>query len=86
MNGYLELGSQEKNREDFAEPAETAGVYLNEIEGLRLHVLLEHDAVLAVLACSDFDVVLLDLLANVCVTEDVVGRGWFFDEEWLVLC
>ena len=66
---------------DLIQPAKTTSVYLNIIQRLSLQELLEHDAILAVLASGDFDVVFTKGRADSSVAEDVVGGGGFFDEE-----
>ena len=38
------------------------------------------------LASRDFDVVLFDLLADIGMAKDIVGRGGLLDEEWFVFC
>lgn len=75
------FGRHQHNSHDLVEPAETTSVDLDVIERLGLQELLEHDAVLAVFAGGDLDVVFLEGGADGGVAEDVVGGGGFFDEE-----
>ena len=72
MDWNIKFRCQEDHSKDFAQPTQPTCVYLDKIGCLSLHVLLEHNAVLAVLASGDLDLVLLDLLAYGCVAENVV--------------
>lgn len=70
----------EQHGHDLVDAAESAGVDLAVVDGAGLEQLLEHDAVLAVLARGDSDAVRLESLSDGCVAEDVIWRGWLFDK------
>lgn len=74
------LLGHEQHGHDFVDAAEPAGVDLAVVDRARLEELLEHDAVLAVLAGGDADAVRLEGLSDGRVAEDVVWRGRLFDE------
>ena len=85
MDGNIKFRCQEKHSKNFTEPSQSAGVDLNKVSRLSLHVLFEHHAVLAVLARGYLYLVLLKLLAYGCMAKNVVWRSWFLDEERFVL-
>ncbi len=54
-DGDVEFCGEEKDGEVFVDSGYAAGVELEDVDGLGLQKLLEHDAVVAVLAGSDAD-------------------------------
>jgi hypothetical protein len=79
-NGDAKLGREEEHAQDLVHAGETECVELESVESFGLEQLLEHDPVVDVLARSDADAVGLERLADLGVTEDVVGRGGLLDE------
>lgn len=79
-NGDAKLGSEEEHAQDLVHAGEAERVELKSIESFGLEQLLEHDPVVDVLARSDTDAVRLERLADLGVTEDVVGRGGLLNE------
>ena len=75
-DGDVELCGEEDDGEILIDAGYTAGVELEDVDGLGLEELLEHDAVVAVLAGGDAD--RGDFAANAGVAEDVVGAGGLF--------
>src|SRR6266849_69924 len=63
--------------QDLVNPTEPATIDLAEVNRLDLHQLLEDDAILAMLAGSDFDG--MDTAPDRGVAENVVGAGGLFD-------
>lgn len=81
MQRNLELCRHQHNSHDLIQPAKTTSIHLDIIQRLSLQELLEHDAILTVLAGGDLDIVFSEGGADGLVTKDVIGRGGFFDEE-----
>lgn len=80
MQWNLELSRHQHNSHDLIQPPKATSIHLDIIQGLSLKKLLEHDAILTVFACGDFDIVFTKGSTNSGMAEDVVGRGRFFDE------
>ena len=79
---HAKLGGEQQHGEHLVQPAESAGIHLQEVDRLRLQQLLEHHAVRAVLTRRDAD--RLHGAADRGVAQDVVGAGRLFDPEQLV--
>lgn len=85
MQRNMEFCRHQHHSHDFIQTTKTTSIHLDVIQRLGLQELLEHDAILTVLASGDFDVVLAKGGADIGVAEDVVGGGGFFDEPGLEL-
>lgn len=81
MQWNMKFCRHQHHSHDFVQTAKTTCIHLDIIQRLSLQELLEHDAILAVLARGDFNVVLAKGGADGGVAEDVIGGGGFFDEE-----
>src|SRR5882672_2137858 len=77
----LELCRHQQHRQIFVDPRKPAAVDLNYVHRARLHELLEHHPVVAVLAGRDPH--RGNFSANAGVSEDVVWTGWFFHPPWI---
>ena len=75
-DGDVELCGEEDDSQILVDAGYAAAVELKDIDGLGLEELLEHDAVVAVLAGGDAN--RRDFAANAGVAENVVGAGGFF--------
>ncbi len=75
-DGDIEFGGEQDDGEVLVDAGYAAAVELEDVDGLGLEELLEHDAVVAVLAGGDAD--LGDFAADAGVAEDVVGAGGLF--------
>ena len=83
MNGNVEFRGKKQYGENLVEAAETGSVNLTVVQRTRLEKLLEHDSVLAVFACGNFDTMFANFLPDPGVTQDVIRRSWLLDEEGL---
>lgn len=79
-NWGVKLAGQQKNCQVLINTAHTAGVNLQHGERLLLQQLLEHDAVLTVLARCHFDPEWLQCAGNPCMAHDVVRTRWLFNK------
>jgi len=75
-DGNVEFGGEEDDGEVLINSGYAATIELEDIDGLGLKQLLEHDAVVDVLASGDAYV--RDLAADTGVAEDVIGVGGLF--------
>ena len=78
-DGEIVFGGHQLNCEDFVQSSETAGVNLNDVNGVIGDELFEEDAVLAAFACRDLDRGYV--FTDGTVSENVIGAGGLFDEE-----
>src|SRR5207342_1797449 len=76
-DGRSELRGEEHYRKALVHAAEPAGIDLAEADGAGLHELLEHDAILTLLARRDAN--RRDGASDGCVAEDVVGTRGLLD-------
>lgn len=81
MQWNAKLCCHQHNGHDFIQPPKPASIHLDVIQCISLKELLEHDAILTVLPSGDFNIVFVEGGANSGMAENIVGRGWFFDEE-----
>jgi hypothetical protein len=70
---HVEFGGKEEDGEVLVDAGYAAAVELEDVDGLGLEELLEHDAIVAMLAGGDAD--LRNLAADAGVTEDIVRAG-----------
>ena len=80
---HAELGGHQQHGDHLVDAAQAAAVDLAEVDRTRLEQLLEHDAVLHVLAGRNAN--RRDCLAYALVSEHVVGAGRLFDPPWVDL-
>jgi hypothetical protein len=78
-----EFASEEKDGKTLIETTQAAGVRLKDGDGSSLEELFEHDAVVAHFTSGHTDSAIGSVLespADCSMSEDVIGRGGFFDE------
>ena len=78
--GHLLLLGHEQDGHNFIHATEATCVYLAVINGTRLQKLLEHDAILTMLASRDADAMQFQSLPNGRMPQDVIRRRWLFNK------